>query len=187
MIKGIQLNRLDAFVFERHYMKKFSYFLFENFDADFESENPGNPRRIINAQADAILSQVADFSPLTCSATQLRDEFGIEAVNQLITAGALCEKDGQIAYDTPIFLAEDVPALKSFASTAAAPLADRLWELRDRLWDIVKEINNGFDPQRNLYHILCGMIFDGFSLTGWSREVSSQSLGYILQDWITFL
>lgn len=143
-------------------MKKFSYFLFENFDADSESENPGNPRRIINAQADAILSRVADFSPLTCSAARLRDEFGIEAVNQLITAGALCEKDGQIAYDTPIFLAEDVPALKSFSSTAAALLSDRLWELRDKILDIVNEINNGFNPQINLYHILCGMIFDGF-------------------------
>ncbi|MDE5865659.1 MAG: hypothetical protein K2H31_03540, partial [Lachnospiraceae bacterium] len=109
-----------------------------------------------------ILSRVADFSPLTCSVARLRDEFDIEAVNKLITAGALCEKDGQIAYDTPIFLAEDVPALKSFSSTAAAPLSDRLWELRDKLLDIVSEINNGFDPQINLYHILCGMIFDGF-------------------------
>lgn len=143
-------------------MKSFSYFLFENYNADLESENPGNPRRIINAQADAILSRVADFSPLTCPTARLRDEFGIEAVNQLITAGALCEKDGQIAYDTPLFLAEDVAALKSFSSTAAALLSDKLWKLRDKLWDIVREINNGFDPQRNLYHILCGMIFDGF-------------------------
>lgn len=143
-------------------MRNFSYFLFENFDADSESENPGNPRRIINAQADAILSRFADFSPLACSATLLRNEFGTKTVNQLITSGVFREKDGQIAYDTPIFLAEDVPALQSFSSTAAAPLSDRLWELRDKLWDIVKEINNGFDPQRNLYHILCGMIFDGF-------------------------
>ncbi|MDE6750592.1 MAG: hypothetical protein K2K21_16255 [Lachnospiraceae bacterium] len=143
-------------------MKNFSYFLFENFDADLESENPGNPRRIINARADAILSRVADFSPQTCPATRLWDEFGTAAVNQLITAGVFREMDGQIAYDTPIFLAEDVPALKSFSAIAASPLADRLWELRDKLLDIVSEINNGFDPQRNLYHILCGMIFDGF-------------------------
>ena len=143
-------------------MKNFSYFLFENFDADLESENPGNPRRIINSQADTILSRVADFPPFSCLAARLQDEFDAVTVNQLITAGVLCEKDGQIAYDTPIFLAEDVPALKSFSSTAAAPLSDKLWGLRDKLWDIVSEINNGFDPQINLYHILCGMIFDGF-------------------------
>ena len=143
-------------------MKKFSYFLYENFDADLESENPDNPRRIINTQADAILSRVADFPPFSSSVTQLYDEFGTEAVTRLITSGVLREYDGHIAYDTPIFLAEDLPALKAFFSTAASPLSDRLWELRDTLWDIVNEINNGFDPQRNLYHILCGMIFDGF-------------------------
>ena len=143
-------------------MKTFSYFLFENFDADLESENPDNPRRIISTRADAILARVAEFSPLDCSATRLRDEFGTEAVKRLVTAGVFREQDGKIAYDTPIFLAEDVSALKVFSSTAAAPLADRLWKLRDKLWDAVGGINNGFSPQVNLYHILCGMVFDGF-------------------------
>ncbi len=150
-------------------MKNFSYFLFENFDADSESENPDNPRRIINTRADAILSRVADFSPFSSSVAQLCDEFGTEAVMRLITSGVLRENDGQIAYDTPIFLAEDVPALKAFSSTAASLLSDKLWELRDTLWDIVSEINNGFDPQRNLYHILCGMIFDGYFFDWLSR------------------
>ena len=143
-------------------MKTFSYFLFENFDADLESENPGNPRRIISTQADAILARVAEFVPLTCSVTRLRDEFGTEAVRRLIAAGVFREQEGQIAYDTPIFLAEDVPVLKAFYATASAPLADRLWNLRNKLWDIVGGINNGFSPQVNLYHILCGMVFDGF-------------------------
>ena len=143
-------------------MKTFSYFLFENFDADLESENPDNPRRIMNARADAILARVAEFTPLACSVTQLRDEFGTEAVRRLITAGVFREQEGQIAYDTPIFLEEDVPVLKAFSATAAAPLADRLWNLRNKLWDTVGGINNGFSPQVNLYHILCGMVFDGF-------------------------
>lgn len=143
-------------------MKTFSYFLFENFDADLESENPDNPRRIISTQADAILVRVAEFAPQTCSVTRLRDEFGKEAVSRLIAAGVFREQDGQIAYDTPIFLEEDVPVLKAFSATAAIPLADRLWNLRDKLWDTVGGINNSFSPQVNLYHILCGMIFDGF-------------------------
>lgn len=143
-------------------MRNFSYFLFENFDADQESKHPGNPRRIINTQADAILSRVADFPPLACSAIRLQDEFGTEAVDRLIAAGVLRKNKGQIAYDTPVFLAEDVFALKSFSTTVSAPLADKLWSLRDKLWNTASEINNGFDPQRNLYHILCGMVFDGF-------------------------
>lgn len=143
-------------------MKTFSFFLFENFDADLEAENPDNPRRIISAQADAILARVAEFAPMACPVTRLRDEFGTEAVRRLVNAGVFREQEGQIAYDTPIFLAEDVPILKAFSSTAAAPLADRLWNLRNKLWDTVGGINNGFSPQVNLYHILCGMVFDGF-------------------------
>lgn len=142
-------------------MKTFSYFLFENFDADSESENPGNPRRVLAPQADAILARVADFPPLACSAARLQDEFGTEAVRQLVFAGVFREENGKIAYDTPIFLAEDMPALKAFSSAAAAPLANRLWEIRDKLWSITGGIHNGFSPQVNLYHILCGMIFDG--------------------------
>lgn len=143
-------------------MKTFSYFLYENFDADLESENPDNPRRIISTHADAILARVAEFAPLACPVARLRDEFGTEAVRRLVTAGVFREQGGQIAYDTPIFLAEDVPVLKAFSSAAAIPLADRLWNLRNKLWDTVGVINNGFSPQVNLYHILCGMVFDGF-------------------------
>lgn len=143
-------------------MKTFSYFLFENFDADLEAGNPGNPRRVIDARADAILSRVAAVPPLACSSARLQEEFGTEAVKRLTAAGVLREKEGHIAYDTPIFLAEDVPALQAFSSAAAAPLADRLWELREELWNIAGGISNGYDPQVNLYHVLCGMIFDGF-------------------------
>ncbi|MDE7261207.1 MAG: hypothetical protein K2N78_03975 [Oscillospiraceae bacterium] len=142
-------------------MRSFSYYLYENFDADRVVDHPGNPRRVLNASADAILSRVADFPPRACPAALLREEFGPMAVERLIAAGALREKDGRVAYDTPVFLAEDVPALKSFFTTAAVPLADRLWDRREALWEAAGAIQNGFDAKTNLYHILCGMIFDG--------------------------
>ena len=143
-------------------MRKFTYFLYENFDADREAEHPGNPRRVLNNSADTILSRVADFPPLACPAAQLRKEFGEDAVERLISAGALREEDGVLAYDTPVLLAEDVPALQAFFTRAAAPLADLLWERREKLWDTAGAVQNGFDAKINLYHILCGMIFDGF-------------------------
>lgn len=143
-------------------MRRFTYYLFENFDPDKEAENPGNPRRLLTAQADPVLSRAADLPPLSCPAALLREEFGSKAVDRLIAAGALREADGVIAYDTPVFLSEDVPALQAFFADAAAPLADRLWDIREKLWKAAGAIRNGFDPRRNLYHILCGMIFDGF-------------------------
>ncbi len=143
-------------------MRRFSYYLYENFDADQEAGNPENPRRILAGPADVLLSRVADFPPSTCPAARLREEFGGDAVERLISAGALREEDGVLAYDTPFFLAEDVPALQDFFTHAAIPLADRLWERREKLWDAAGAVQNGFDAKTNLYHILCGMIFDGF-------------------------
>lgn len=143
-------------------MRRFTYYLFENFDPDREAENPGNPRCLLTAQADPVLSRAADFPPLSCPAALVREESGGEAVDRLIAAGALRETEGVLAYDTPIFLSEDVPALQAFFANAAAPLADRLWDIREKLWNAAGAIRNGFDLRRNLYHILCGMIFDGF-------------------------
>lgn len=143
-------------------MRTFSYFLYENFDADQAADHPGNPRRILDVSADALLSRVADFPPLACPAAQLRAKFDPDVVERLTAAGALREENGVLAYDTPVFLAEDVPALRDFFTAAAIPLADRLWDCREELWDAAAAVQNGFDAKRNLYHVLCGMIFDGF-------------------------
>lgn len=143
-------------------MRTFTYFLFENFDPERKADHPGNPRSILTAQADALLSRVADFPPLTCPVFKLREEFGGEAVERMIAVGALRDAGGILAYDTPVFLSEDVFALQNFCDNAAATLADQLWDIREKLWKAAGAIYNGFDPKRNLYHILCGMIFDGF-------------------------
>ena len=173
-------------------MRHFEYFLFENFDPDREVNHPGNPRRILNPQADAILSRVSDFPPRTCPYSLLRKEFGAEAVNQLTESGALREGEGILRYDTPIFLEEDTPALQAFSQASAAPLAELLRKKKAALWDCAAQIRNGFDPPANLYHILCGMIFDGLlfdrlsqrGAVSTSRPHSSglDSLSVIYQD-----
>lgn len=68
-------------------MRTFSYFLFENFDPEREAENSDNPRRILNTRADALLSRVADFPPLSCLASMLWEEFGGRAVELLSASG----------------------------------------------------------------------------------------------------
>ena len=143
-------------------MRSFAYYLYENFDADREAGNPANPRRVLARPADALLSRVADFPPRACPAAQLREEFGEDAVARLTAAGALREEDGRLAYDAPVFLAEDAPVLQAFFTRAASPLADRLWDCREKLWEAAGAVRSGFDAKTNLYHILCGMIFDGF-------------------------
>ncbi len=142
-------------------MRSFSYFLYENFDPGLEKDHPGNPRRILDAGADGLLSRVADFAPGTCPAGRMREAFGGEAVARLTAAGALREEKGVLAFDTPVFLEEDASVLRDFSARTAAALADRLWEIREKLWTAVGAVRNGFDERRNLYHVLCGMVFDG--------------------------
>ena len=151
-------------------MRHFEYFLFENFDAEQEENHPSNPRCILNRQADAILSRIADFPPYACPSSLLRKEFGAETVNRLIESGALREAGGILLYDTPIFLEEDTPALRTFSQTSAAPLAELLWKQKAVLWDCVRQLQNGFDAPSNLYHILCGMILDGLLFDHLSRR-----------------
>ena len=151
-------------------MRHFEYFLFENFDPDQAAGHPGNPRQILSAQADGIFSRVADFPPGACPAGLLHEEFGTEAVDRLISAGALRNIGERIYFDTPVFLAEDAPALQRFSQKVSMPLADLLWKQREKLWETAETVCNGFPPSVNLYFMLCGMVFDGLLFDCLSRR-----------------
>ncbi|ANU55439.1 hypothetical protein I5Q82_02360 [Acutalibacter muris] len=131
-------------------MRHFEYFLFENFDPDQTAAHPGNPRQILRTQADGILSRVADFPPGACPAGLLHEEFGSEAVDRLISAGALRNNGERIYFDTPVFLAEDAPALQRFSRKTSIPLADLLCKQREKLWETAETVCNGFPPSVNL-------------------------------------
>lgn len=133
-------------------MREFAYFLFENFDAEDEAQNPDNPRIFLGKEADHILSQVADGQRAACNTA---------AVDRLIRGGVLrCEK-GKLFFDCPVFLKEDAAVLQDAVQEKVVCLADliemRLTEIRASC----EKIQNGFSIEQNLYHILCGMIFDG--------------------------
>ena len=40
--------------------RQFSYYLFENFDAENEADNPDNPRRFLGKHTDAELQWIAE-------------------------------------------------------------------------------------------------------------------------------
>lgn len=70
-------------------MREFEYFLFENFDADKESQNPYNPRRFLGKETDAVLSMVAGQEAGDCTYSECSDRFGTEIVRKLIDGGAM--------------------------------------------------------------------------------------------------
>ncbi len=142
-------------------MRKFSYFLYENFDPDLEKENLYNPRRILGKQTDMVLSYVAGIPAFSCSYFLCRQRFGESILLQLIEAGALRREEDVLLFDSPVFLREDASVLYSQVRARAFELAAMLEKNLPRLQSLCRQIQNGTSVEENMYHILCGMIFDG--------------------------
>lgn len=142
-------------------MRHFSYFLFENFDADAHANDPLNPRRFLNADTDAVLSYVADLPAGSCDHAYCANAFGSDVLDTLIVGGIIKREKGCIMFDTPIFLREDAVVLRSKMDAIANKLTDKLEKCIPKIHSLCAKIRNGFSVELNLYHILCGMIFDG--------------------------
>ncbi|MDE6219353.1 MAG: hypothetical protein K2G51_02785 [Lachnospiraceae bacterium] len=142
-------------------MKEFEYFLFENFDADHESQNPSNPRRIFGKETDAVLSVLAQQPANTCVYMDCCGQFGTDIVRKLVDGGILRRSGTAVVFDCPVFLREDAAVLQNGIATKSAMLANLLERNIKEIRACCGAIHNGFSVERNLYHILCGMVFDG--------------------------
>lgn len=142
-------------------MSEFEYFIYENFDADKESENPFNPRNFLGRETDAVISFVADQSAYKCAYGDCCEKFGEELVQKLLDGGVLRHDEAVLVFDCPIFLKDDAAVLHKEAAKRALTLVDRLEKDIEEIRECCAEIENGFSVELNLYHILCGMVFDG--------------------------
>ncbi|MBR5225155.1 MAG: hypothetical protein IKV90_05780 [Clostridia bacterium] len=143
-------------------MRRFSYFLYQNFDPDIHSENPLNPRHFQNAGTDAILSYIAGFPAGACNYEKCAGVFGNGILNTLIAGGIIKRKKDYVLFDTPVFLCEDAKVLRSRMGTIANKLTDTLETCIPQIHDLCSAICNGFSIELNMYHVLCGMVFDGY-------------------------
>lgn len=142
-------------------MREFEYFLFENFDADEEAGNPDNPRNFLGKDTDAVLSEIALYPANACSYNECCGKFGTHLVRKLIHGGVLRDGGMSLVFDTPIFLREDAAVLHRSIHSKAVALADLLESNMAEIRNCCGTIRNGFPEEQNLYHILCGMVFDG--------------------------
>lgn len=140
-------------------MREFEYFLFENFDADKESNNPYNPRNFLGSGTNAILTEVASLPVDTCFYNDSCDKHGTHLVRKLIDGGVLRPSGTALAFDCPIFLREDAAVLHTEIASKASALVDLLDNSMTVIRNCCAKIVNGFPVEMNLYHILCGMIF----------------------------
>lgn len=70
------------------HMRKFDYYLFENFDPDCEADHPDNPRNFLNSGMDPVLSQIINCGAIRWSC--IRSSFNsyvIAAFFDLSTGG----------------------------------------------------------------------------------------------------
>ena len=143
-------------------MRRFEYFLFENFDADKESNNPYNPRNFLGKETDTLLTEVAKLPANTCSYNESCEKYSTHLVRKLIDGGVLRPSGTALAFDCPIFLRQDAAVLHTEIASKASALVDVLQDSMTEIRECCVKIENGFSVGLNLYHILCGMIFDGY-------------------------
>lgn len=134
-------------------MRTFSCYLYENFDPEAYASNTENPRNFLNEAIYPVLSRVADGQ---CSS----QEFSSEILSPLITGGILRAEKGSLFFDTPVFLKEDAAVLQQFMAEKGSVLAMKLSDSLPALRQCCAGLND-FSPEINLYHLLCGMVFDG--------------------------
>lgn len=142
-------------------MRDFEYFLFENFDADKEANNPQNPRNFLGRDTGVILSEIAQNPKAGCSYDGLCSKYGALPVRRLMDGGVLRRCGKGLAFDCPVFLRGDAAVLHTEIASKASALADLLGPGLAEIRACCCKIDNGFSIELNLYHILCGMVFDG--------------------------
>ena len=142
-------------------MRRFDYFLYDSYDPRDLRCAGDDPRRALHSGADALLSAVTDAAPGACRRAELEARFPPAQLALLIRLGLLREERGAVLLDAPVLLGEDLALLERDTAARAARMADRLAARRDALHAAVAPLRNGFSPEVNLYHLLCGGVFDG--------------------------
>lgn len=142
-------------------MRQFTYFLYDCYDPE-EVKNPAdNPRLVLNAGADQVLTAVIDASGRTCQYDTLCRRFSKEHINSLLHIGLLRANGDLISPGCPVFTKENSEHLSSCFSEYVSRMADSLIQHKTAFYQLAGKLENGFSPEVNLYHILCGAILDG--------------------------
>lgn len=148
-------------MFNKTDLRRFEYFIYGNLDAEKESANPGNPRNFLGSETDAILSLIAQSARGTITYRECADQFGADTLRRLVDGGILRTDGASLAFDCPVFLREDAHVLHHEIAAKSKRLARLLEDQISEIRACCSLIKNGFSVGRNLYHILCGMVFDG--------------------------
>lgn len=137
---------------------KFNKYFFENFSTDTPFDIK-NPRYVLSLDGvDTILEKLIVSSPYSLA---IEDFDNAELVKSLLYVEVLRQKNGKLGIDVPVFIEKDAKVLKELSKRVANSIATELIAHKEQIISIAQCIDNGYTVERNLYHILCGYIFDG--------------------------
>lgn len=137
---------------------QFNIYYYENYPIDTPFDM-NNPRCVMSMRGvDNVLEKIISNEPYTLTVNDLGDT---EIVEALLRIEVLQKKEDKLGMAVPFFRGKDEPILKELSKKAANAIANMILEQKEHIFDIIQEVNNGYDPEVNLYHLLCGYIFDG--------------------------
>lgn len=137
---------------------KFNKYYFENYNLDTPFDF-NNPRYILSMDGvDDILEKIVTNDPYTLEITDFDNQY---IVNLLVNIDVLQIKNDKFAMAMPFFVSKDLHVLKDLSKKSASIIADKLIENKDMIIQIVSQLENAHPANVNLYHVLCGYIFDG--------------------------
>lgn len=151
-------------------MRKFKYFLFDNYDTQDVKAVYDDPRNIEASEFDNVLSFIADMDEGFVSYEELSYGFGNALIDRMVYLGILRVESANVKFDCPILLKEDAQVLNTCFDENVREIALALADHKQLLYDECLKAANGFDVKINMYHILCGMIFDGYFFQMLERE-----------------
>lgn len=138
---------------------KFNKYFFENYPIDTPFDM-NNPRYVLSLDGvDKILEIISSSKPFSLTVNEFDNQ---DLVNALLHIDVLQKQDNKLAMAVPFFLEKDAIVLKELSKKVANKISNDLLLHKDKIIEIISQINNGYSYDRNLYHLLCGYIFDGF-------------------------
>lgn len=137
---------------------KFNKYFFENFSTDTPFDMK-NPRYVLSLNGvDSILERLIVNRPFSLA---IDDFDNTDLVRLLLYVEILQQKNGKLGLNVPVFVERDAEVLKGLSKRVANCIATELIAHKEQIIRIAQCIDNGYPIERNLYHILCGYIFDG--------------------------
>ena len=149
--------------------KHFFCYLYDRMENENVASNPDNPRNFMDSLSPLISAMVSREAG-TIFYDELSDHFSRGYIDRMIRCGVLRREERRVYLDTPVFLESDASVLAEHFASAATKITDIIVSCKQPLYELAGKISNGFSPERNLYHLLCGWSMDGAMIDRLAQE-----------------